>query len=535
MAVPGETACREIAPCGDGAWGDIPVDGTTQFVDVAYAGGNSDGSAARPWTSIQDAVTAVEPGAIVALAAGSYVEDVSVVGKRVRVWGRCPAMVELVGSAAGHAAIYIRSGAHGTELRDVAVRGATRAVLVSGALDVVLDRLWIHDTGLRGLLLQNDYGPTSVVVSRSLVEAAHDLGMFLGASDVVLESTVVRNTLSGAGEAGRGVGVQPNPFTAERAHVTVRGSLIEHNRELGLFVTGSDLSLESTVVRDTLLDEQGFTGRGIGIQADPETDQRANAVIVASVLERNHETGVFVEGADVRIEATVVRDTQPDVLMGSGWGMSIQNHRQMSLRGRAALRHTVVERNQGVGMLLYASDGTLDAVAVRDTAPDAEGWYGQGLAIGSDSAADERASVTVRGSVVERNHEAAVVVSAADATLEATALGDTRLNPLYGFADGLVTVSEPESRAQVQLTDGVVRDCARAGVVSFGSAIALARTRFDCNAIHLDGESDYAGLGQPVSLPYTFDDRGGNVCGCDAQREDCVVLSVGLDPPGPIE
>ena len=36
MAVPGDTACREIAPCAPGRWGDAPIDGDTQFVDVSF-------------------------------------------------------------------------------------------------------------------------------------------------------------------------------------------------------------------------------------------------------------------------------------------------------------------------------------------------------------------------------------------------------------------------------------------------------------------------------------------------------------------
>src|SRR6185436_18257188 len=28
FAVPGETACHDVAPCAEGSWGDIPVDAT---------------------------------------------------------------------------------------------------------------------------------------------------------------------------------------------------------------------------------------------------------------------------------------------------------------------------------------------------------------------------------------------------------------------------------------------------------------------------------------------------------------------------
>src|SRR5262249_40821126 len=89
VAFLGETECHEVAPCGEGTWGDVPVEATTVFVDAAYAGGASDGSMARPWTAVGDAVAAASSGAVVAIAAGSYPEVVTI-AKPVRLWGRCP-------------------------------------------------------------------------------------------------------------------------------------------------------------------------------------------------------------------------------------------------------------------------------------------------------------------------------------------------------------------------------------------------------------------------------------------------------------
>src|SRR5262245_59309187 len=117
MAIPGETTCHEVAPCGQGTWGTIPVDADTQFVDKAYAGGGSDGTQAKPWTTIQEGIAAAKPGAIVAVAAGKYAEDLFIQGKAVRLVGRCPAMVEVSGTSS--AIQVLDQAAGGTEIRDL--------------------------------------------------------------------------------------------------------------------------------------------------------------------------------------------------------------------------------------------------------------------------------------------------------------------------------------------------------------------------------------------------------------------------------
>src|SRR4029079_675257 len=71
MAVPGDTQCHEVAPCGNGDYGTIPVEATTQFVNGAYPGSDSDGTNVRPWKHIQDGIDHAKSGAIVAVAAGS--------------------------------------------------------------------------------------------------------------------------------------------------------------------------------------------------------------------------------------------------------------------------------------------------------------------------------------------------------------------------------------------------------------------------------------------------------------------------------
>ena len=96
MAVPGDATCRPVADCGTGPWGDIAVDAGTIYVDAAFAG-VPDGSAGSPFSTIQAAVDASSPGNVIAVAAGSYVEDVVIDDHAVVLWGRCPQLVSVTG------------------------------------------------------------------------------------------------------------------------------------------------------------------------------------------------------------------------------------------------------------------------------------------------------------------------------------------------------------------------------------------------------------------------------------------------------
>ncbi|HZO15530.1 MAG TPA: hypothetical protein VFB62_19795, partial [Polyangiaceae bacterium] len=194
MAVPGDAACRPVMPCGAGTWGDIPIDATTVYVDQSYVGADSDGSATKPWARIGDAISGAAPGALIAIAQGSYVGDLRISGKLLRLWGVCPEKVEVVGDIEGGAAVGILNLAEGTEVHGIALRGPSFGVVVTGSREVVLDRLWVHHTGSRGIAVQRDLGPTAATVTSSLVEQCHDAGVRFSGSEGRVEGTLVRET-----------------------------------------------------------------------------------------------------------------------------------------------------------------------------------------------------------------------------------------------------------------------------------------------------------------------------------------------------
>src|SRR5207237_614247 len=115
--------------------------------------GTSDGSAQRPFATIAAGVAAAPSGAIVAVAAGRYPESVAIQGKAIRLWGRCPKMVEI--ASTGAAAVTITASA--SELHTVALTGAGDGVSTAGANGVALDRLRIHDTTRMGVNAGGDF------------------------------------------------------------------------------------------------------------------------------------------------------------------------------------------------------------------------------------------------------------------------------------------------------------------------------------------------------------------------------------------
>ncbi|WP_437670759.1 hypothetical protein [Sorangium sp. So ce131] len=469
MAIPGDTSCREVAPCGTGDYGLIPVDATTQFVNGAYAGDDSDGTMARPWRHIHEGVAHASSGAIVAVAAGTYTEDVQIRSRPVRLWGRCPSLVEVVGAGANVAAIEILSrGASRSEVHSLAITGPGVGLGTSGASDVIADRVWIHDTTRWGIDAVSELGRAGLTVSASLIEATKEVGLNVTGSDATIDATVVRGVRArNALDIGRGIHVEGNPVRQGRSTVALRRSLLEQNDDLGVLVFGSDATIESTVVRTTRSRAVAPGGTGIQIQHDPATQERATLALRASVLEQNHGVGVAMAGAEATIEGTVVRDTQVRSDGELGRGIHVQGDHDTKERGTLALRASLVERNQDNGVVITGAEATIEATIVRDTQPYEDGTYGRGIHVEGDPAIPARGALSLRASLVERNHEAGVYIEGSEATVEASVVRDTQRRGDDHHGHGIVTVATPDgprTRGTLSLRASLLEQNHEAGV-----------------------------------------------------------------------
>jgi hypothetical protein len=469
MAVPGEESCREVAPCGDPPWGDIPVDGDTQYLDAAYTGGVSDGTATQPWTSLQQAIDAAAAGAIVAIAEGRYGSGGQIEGKPVRLWGRCPALVEIGDVGTPLAAIDIRAGADGSELRDLSVVSGKAGILLSGSHDVLVDRVWVHDGGERAIGIQDSLGPSSMVVSRSLIEANQYLGVLNFSSTVTIDATVVRDTVPHvSGDFGMGVSAQDDLISHVPADLTITGSLIDHNAHVGVYVSDSQARIDSSVIRDTQRDAANEFGTGVQLETRYDATVPAGLTLERSLLERNFSHGVFSYGSVYVVRATVIRDTFLDEDGDFGRALGAQPGID-GTPSSMTVETSLVDLSRGTGVMVSSSFGAVSSTIVRNTVPLDDGTQGDSFAV-------------------------------------------------YTFVDELGTL---------QLNHVLVEQSARSAVSNFAGVVSISSSRFLCQQFEFDGE-------RIDELDYLFTDEGDNLCGCGAAAEPCKVVSSMLEPPSPV-
>jgi hypothetical protein len=99
------------------------------------------------------------------------------------------------------------------------------------------------------------------------------------------------------------------------------------------------------------------------------------------------------------------------------------------------------------------------------------------------------------------------------------------------YGDGITLQTRGDVVASLDLSRSHITASGRAGISSFGARVAIVDTAFECNAIDLNGERRYF----EFDVPFSFEDRGGNRCGCGSSQAVCGVVSSGLEAPAPPE
>ena len=339
--------------CGIGRWGNLEVDGETVFVDV-HAGEGGDGSEQAPFTSIQAGLDAAgNGGGTVAVAAGTYAENLTLTGDHDGVWlaGRCRELVVVDGGGG---------------------EGADSGLLALGQFmnggEWGVSGLTVSNAPYVGIWIENG----TFQLQRAAVSDNTFIGVTVlgSATEVSFEDVEVRDTRPNSdGRYGRGINIQEGArFEAEKC-------LVSRNAEMGIFAVslGTEVILRDVEVRDTQPEADGTGGRGISVQDGPLLE--ADGCLVTG----NADVGIIAigDGAQVILRDVEVRDTQPETDGTGGRGIGIEDGAR--LEAEACL----VEGNTELG-IFATDDGSeviLHGVEVRDTSPTVDGTDGFGICV----------------------------------------------------------------------------------------------------------------------------------------------------------
>ena len=234
-----------------GRFGPIGVDAAdTLYVDGSYTGGGSDGSTTAPYTTIQAAVDDAGARFVVAVASGTYDEDVDI-DAPLALEGRCAREVTIDGT------VTVTSG--GTVIRGVTVTNGSPGILLRGSLPAGAD-------------------PFGTVIGTSVIEMNGRAGIHVEASSLDLDFSEVRLTLAMSGSddiAEQGSGL----YVFDGSFVHVGNSVIEMNGGHGL-----DFA-DATGPLGTVADsgDQFLVG-----------SIRSSGVIEMNVIEMNGQSGVRI-------------------------------------------------------------------------------------------------------------------------------------------------------------------------------------------------------------------------------------------------
>ena len=327
-----------------------------------------------------------------------------------------------------------------------------------------------------GIEASRGQGPTTLTLRDSVLANNRYVGLALAGSSATIERAVIRGTKPQASDNENGVGIIAW-LDKEPAKLIIRDTIITHNIGNGLGIVGSDAVLERTIVSDTLPSvPQKLYGIGVQAQLGPgildkNYKRTSNLTLRDCLVQKNRYMGIAIAGAALTLDRTILRDTLEQAAdKMNGFGMQVTALEQPST---LVMQDSLIYRNRDMGILLGGATATLRRVVLRDTLPSvADGSSGIGIRVGTGEG--QCASFTMEDSLVMRNRGLGVGVHCSGATIRRSVISDTmseRSCECYGDGvDGLLDL------ATLGISDCLIAKSARVGLI-LGASINGAPTR----------------------------------------------------------
>jgi hypothetical protein len=227
------------------------------------------------------------------------------------------------------------------------------------------------------------------------------------AASATVDSTLVRNTLLREADQQGGEGILVEDDGTTRSSLSMSSSIVDTNQALGLGVAGSDATVQTTLVRNTV----PASGMGPGIAVMMRNDVPSSLSLSTSMLDHNAAAGLVVFGGAATVEHTVIRDSRSVVAeQYFGYGILAQNNG--TFLPTLAVSSSTIASNYTTGIFQTHGDATLKGLLIRDTMLEAkEQLFGDAVLV-------KNAKVSIGSCVFENNQRASVTNMGSDVTIE---------------------------------------------------------------------------------------------------------------------
>lgn len=420
----GPLGSRECVPVGDCS-APFPPAGASHFVDATFA--TTD---ATHYTSVFEAARSASSGSVIAVAPGTYVEDVDVTRSDISIVGKCASQVILANPGDKRAGILVGAGAKNVRVRGVTLTGHYTGILVKGGGQARIEDSLILKSRYLGAYSAEEGSRLEVV--RTLIDdvvagdadkfgwgAAAQLGGALELEDVVINAPTADGIVVGGprstGKLTRVVVRSPRPGVAgfatalgvvDGGAVELDGALFEDLQTIGVTVSGGAATARHLLVRRTAASKVPETGRGLQVSQGGTLD------LAESLVMGSDDANVLV------IDAGVNAKIASSVFIGSAASDARRGFRGVRVAGGASLEISgsamIDSVDAGLSMQDPGSRVTADGVLVRGSRPlrggPDRGLFGVGISVAWG------ATLALTHASVDANQGAGIVVTKPDAS-----------------------------------------------------------------------------------------------------------------------
>ncbi|MBK7396984.1 MAG: hypothetical protein IPJ34_11940 [Myxococcales bacterium] len=496
-AFPGE-ACQPLDACGASRFAGSGADAL--YVDASATGGG-DGTEARPFATIVEALTALKATGKkkIYVAKGRYVERM-VLDREVELRGVCSGQTEVVAPAGDLADTTIHVASTAT-ITGLTVTGAGHAVGIGtqGSATLAVKGVIVrgHDTGIDVPRIASPKVPTLTLDGLRVEDGRIGVSSYVAVDARRVSIAHVDTGLIVLGGGG------------------VEALVVEDAASEGVLVLSGTTSIARSVVRD-VGKRSAVAGYGVVVDKLPTLPApfvKISDTFVADV------TGVGIGAANgaVEVDRCTVRDAGPsDSNLGAGLALYGD--------GRLSARRTAVLHAPMMGVYATGGELSLEDVLFRDVATGKVAFAGIVARAGSNSGA-----VALRGVLVDDARLVGLLVAGRTARVAGLRVRHVSAGPEATYGDAVSVGALPDVPALLELSELEVTDTARAGVSVFGGELRLREARI-CAGFPFEASDDALSLeGGSAKSTATLKDDGGNTCGCGALAA-CVAARSRLAP-----